>query len=130
MVVFDMKNRNKKGFSLIEAMIALMLFSMAIYFAGMFVTSSMNRPFIRSSPDRWNQFMMEISTQYLQLSGEHSMLATGSYENPFQSKETPTDFKSLILKTVPSPDHLLICGKFTAFTTNDHQLEWKVCREK
>lgn len=124
-----MNPSKQTGFSLIETLVAVFIFSISVYMASLFIQISVARPFSLVPPEKWTAVMDLSRQRFLALPNGHSLLQPGKYETPFSLEEILNHTPSYQLNTWPPDDTSWICGEFSTNLNDQKQLKWEVCRE-
>lgn len=81
------------GFTLIEVLISVVIFSLAIGLSSNLIATGMKQPFISHPVEPWLNFMVE-STQALAALPAQSPLTVGNHSNPLPIRPVPDNLKS------------------------------------
>lgn len=114
----------KPGVTLIEMMVAMMIFSTVLGLATNLVKESTATPFISSHVEAWLTLIDETGIAVKELTGSASAWDLGVHQPPFSHLKKPKDLKLWdIKKRNCNPDLVMI--EFTALTIQNKKLQWR-----
>jgi prepilin-type N-terminal cleavage/methylation domain-containing protein len=116
----------KAGFTLIEVMVALVIFSVLVGMASQFVASGVKYPFVADRVEPWLGFMEESSQALKKLPHHSALLSSGTHTDPFPGIKKPAvlSFWKLEWKSSNLAGYQVAC--FSAQTQHNKLIEWHV----
>jgi len=116
----------RSGFTLIEVMVALVVFSVLIGMSSQFVASGVNHPFISDRVEPWLGFMEESNIRLKKLPHGSALLSSGVHDDPFPEIIKPTALATWKLEWNSSNLAGYQVASFSALTQQNKHIEWHV----
>lgn len=116
----------KKAITLIEVMVALIIFSSMIGMASDYVSSALTRPFVTDRAESWLVFMDQVNQTLQELPLESPLIGNSIHSNPFPDIDKPGSLKTWQLKWVENNLNNYATAQFTATTHQNRSIEWTV----
>jgi prepilin-type N-terminal cleavage/methylation domain-containing protein len=114
------------GFTLIEVMVALVIFSVLVGMSSQFVASGVKYPFVADRVEPWLGFMEESSQALKELPHQSALLSPGTHNDPFPGIKKPTVLDTWKLEWQSSNLDGYKAGFFSARTKHNQLFEWHV----
>ena len=116
----------KPGFTLIEVMVALIVFSVLVGMSSQFVASGVKYPFVADRVEPWLGFMEESSQALKKLPHHSALLSAGTHNDPFPEIRKPAvlDTWKLEWKSCNLAGYRV--ARFSAQTHHNKLIEWHV----
>lgn len=116
----------RPGFTLIEVMTALVVFSFLVGLGTQFVASGTALPFVSDRVEPWLGFLEESSTTLRKLPAHSPLWNPGVYEDPFPAISKPPALSSWKLAWVSTNLAGYRAARFSAVTRQNKTIEWYV----
>ena len=116
------------GFTLIEVLISIVIFSLAIGLSSSLVATGMKYPFISHPVEPWLNFMIE-STQAITVLPADSALTSGKHSNPLPITPVPDNLKSWKIEWKNSQLPGVKYAIFSAEVKGISNINWRIYRK-
>ena len=119
----------KFAFTLIEVMVALVVFSLMVGLSSRFISTGMQYSYVNERVEPWLVYMEEVTTAFQAAPKSATLLSLGDHENPFPHLHQPDDFTSLKLELRESEVSGLKIAIFTAVNQHQKEIVWRIYRK-
>jgi prepilin-type N-terminal cleavage/methylation domain-containing protein len=120
----DLVRRTKIGVTLIEVMVALVVFSFLIGLSSRFVVSAVDRPYVLNRVEPWLTFIEQTYQSMARLSDDSTLLLPGRHTDPFPGLTQPPDLTAWWLDWEDTNLDEVMAARFTATTIQGRTIEW------
>lgn len=116
----------RRGFTLIEVMIALVVFSVLVGMGSRFVAGGISQPFVADRVEPWLRLMENSRIALQKLPPDSGLLASGIHTEPFPELGRPDMLSHWQLEWVSTSLEGVQAARFSAETKHNRTIEWYV----
>ncbi len=116
----------KKGFTLIEVMIAMVVFSMLVGMGSRFISTGISQPFVADRVEPWLQLMENSRVSLQKLPLDSPLLTPGIHKDPFPDINRPSMMSGWQLEWEETSLEGFQAAHFSATTKQNRIIDWHV----
>lgn len=125
----DRNRCRTEGTTLVEVMVAMIVFMLIVGMTGRLLSTAVSYPFSTRPVEPWLNYMEEITRQYQRLPIGSLYLQTGTFSDPFPAVEKPADFIRLNMAvTEDSELPGLAVARFHVTNSHEKTYGWRSYR--
>lgn len=117
------------GVTLIEVMVAMVIFSAALGLATNLINEGLKTPFHTNPVENWLQLIDETGIAINKLTGESSTWVLQTDQPPFNQLTLPKNLKSWSIDKKPLTPTLAMV-EFTALTHENKKIQWRFYKQE
>jgi len=117
------------GYTLVEVMVAMIIFSLLIGLSGKFISAGLKQSFAGEPVEPWLLYIGEVTTTLQTLPDDSALFISGIHKTPFSLDSQPNDFKALKMEWMNSEYPGLKTAVFTATNQQHKEITWNIYRK-
>lgn len=116
----------RRGFTLMEVMIALVVFSVLVGMGSRFISAGISQPFVADRVEPWLRLMESSRVALQKLTPGSRLLAPGIHKDPFPDLDKPAMLSHWQLEWISTSLEGVQAARFSAMTKHNRTIEWHV----
>ena len=130
MRIVTMSPVSYRGFTLVEVLVAVFLFTFAIAMSSEFISSGVKSNQEMNHPERWLNYLVAVEKAFQALPQDHPYLSQGVHDNPFPEIQLPEFVTLLSVRwDLTQSEEKVGRARFTAVIKDGNKRQWSIYRQ-